>query len=102
MPTLDEIRRMLRGEASAIEEHVGVLDRSKIKAKRKRYTISLDGFDATLGFGKWNGHSISDMAKTRAGRDYLEFILRDFDDEELKSVVEYQLAEKSRSYDKKR
>jgi len=97
MPTLEEIRAKLRGGESPTEippAKAGALDHERIKNKRgknsKRYTVAITGLDATLHFGKNEGSSISDLAKTLSGRGYLDYILKEFQDDELKEIVRHQ------------
>ena len=61
------------------------------KSKRAYYTISVDGKDAILGFGKYINHSVSDLASFEDGREYLRWMRTGEFDPELMEICEYQL-----------
>lgn len=104
MPTLDEMRKWARGEATnslperpfAIERQVPerTLARAmeaKAVANKKggRYNISTDGNDAMLLFGEHSGKLISAMVNEQP--KYLHWIMcEDFADD-LKDVIRYQM-----------
>lgn len=53
-----------------------------------RYTVSDDGHDALLKFGKHKGNSISELAKSNSG--YLNWMLGQEFPEELKDIIKHQ------------
>lgn len=61
------------------------------KYSSSKYKISADGQDAILWFGRHNGYSVSDLAKTEDGRSYLKWILGQEFDVALKDICAYQL-----------
>jgi hypothetical protein len=113
MPSLEELRRWLRGEhleglpdarrrtgaSSPVDGpavaiggvKVGNVDTSKMVrgVADHRYTISMDGADATLHFGKWKGHRLSDMAKVPEGRSYMDWMLKEGFGADIKDVVNH-------------
>ncbi len=61
-------------------------------SKGGKYSISADGCDAVLLFGKHNGESVSTLSQDRDARGYLTWIVRDGEfDADLVEICEYQL-----------
>ena len=101
MPTLEEMRAWLAGDDetsygeslevrkcggtgnAAPSTHEGGVDLERMAAASgKKYTVSTDGRDAVLRFGKFKGDSVSDLAKSISGKGYLGWVLeKDFPDE---------------------
>jgi hypothetical protein len=90
---LDALLRPAKGKK-------GGVDMSKMESKRKRppgsksgkYTISADGRDALLLFGKHNGEHVSTLAKDHDHKSYLKWIISTGDfDGDLMEICEYQL-----------
>lgn len=94
MPSLEDLRRWLRGAslpgapdarrrapeaAHGSTSRPGGVDAEKMARNRKdhRYTVSMDGADAVLNFGKHKGLRISDLAKTDEGRSYMLWLLKE-------------------------
>jgi len=51
-------------------------------ASGRKYTVSTDGKDAVLRFGKFKGESVSELARSLSGKGYLSWILgKEFPDE---------------------
>jgi hypothetical protein len=49
---------------------------------KNKYDVRVDGRDARLKFGKWEGSLLSSLALSSEGKDYLAWIARsDFPDE---------------------
>lgn len=92
----DNTREEDDGEVSVTSEeiaiHVGVnLDKMKAAAAKhdRRYTVSIDGTDAMLFFGKFKGWSISNLANNEKG--YLRWMLEQEFPSPLQDVIKYQL-----------
>jgi len=116
MPTLSDFRRWLSGEIvngfprwpalggerKAEDEGPAEEDPRKKKFKEKfeaarrkasaKYSLSLDGKDATLHFGKYSGTTIREIAKTRGGRSYLKWTTSQDFPEEIKKIIQEVLA----------
>jgi len=102
MPKLDELRNHFGGvkKIPRKKRHPPVdmkAGAAKVLKKKKiYYTISTDGEDAVLHFGKLDGNRVSDIADEDPS--YLRWMLKEQDgklktimDSDLVSVVEYQL-----------
>ena len=67
-------------------------DRMKAKAQAKKrggkYNITDDGTDAHLLFGRNKGAKLSDLSKTRDGRSYLGWLIKEDFPQELKTLAE--------------
>lgn len=61
------------------------------KIKRPRFTMSVDGEDALLGFGRYSGSNVSDLARDEDGNDYLHWMIGQEFPDELKQVIQLQL-----------
>lgn len=59
--------------------------------RTSQFIVNSDGDDAVLFVGRHNGHTVSALTKTTAGRSYLKWVLTSDLQEELKSVCRYQL-----------
>lgn len=105
MPTVKEMREWLRGGRATpyglsvgAQINVQVSDDSQpvdadtsdwriVNATSGQYSISLDGKDALLQFGKWGGSRVSELAADSDGRSYLQWMLeQDFVAEILEIV----------------
>jgi hypothetical protein len=111
MPKLDEIRRWLRGgkateelpehwkearrKEKELEDELGELKmnrkldvaKARKKHERRMYEVSIDGADAKLNFGKFEGWKVSDMAGTKSGVQYLQWVLQQDFPRELKDII---------------
>lgn len=67
--------------------------RSRGSASSSFYTVSATGTDAQLKAGRYAGRSVSELAKSKDGRSYLRWILREDFPEELKGVIRHQMEE---------
>lgn len=104
MPDLKDIRRMLRGEEvegiapepsrvarprpkdSDPRLSPSSVDLEKMTVRSARYTVSTDGRDAVLNFGKHKGKTLSLLALS-SDASYLDWILGQEFPEELKGIV---------------
>jgi hypothetical protein len=72
---------------------VKALEKKKIKTRVEfvsgKYTISKDGDDVMLEFGKHKGRMLSDVVKTH--RSYVNWMLKEEFPEDLKDVCKYLL-----------
>lgn len=101
MPSLEELRRKLRGSPEAQEEKpkrrdVPAAVPTRNRKSGGRYKISSDGDDALILFGKHSGSRVSEMVSDPDKKRYLkEFVLASSSgfSEDLKSVVRHQLSE---------
>jgi hypothetical protein len=65
-------------------------------ASGRKYTISMDGKDAVLRFGKFKGQKVSDLAKSISGKGYLGWMLtKEFPDELVDIIKLYGVAPKA-------
>jgi hypothetical protein len=63
------------------------LEKARHMHNRRHYTISTDGEDAVLNFGKHKGSKLSELAESRAGRGYLRWILQNDFPKELQDLA---------------
>lgn len=108
MADLDDIRRLLRGEEveglkpapaprpkkAADGAEPTTVDLSKMNKLNARFSVSMDGKDATLHFGRYKGRTVSSMLdglNAVEERGYLFWMLKQEFPADLKSVVQYQL-----------
>ena len=110
MPTLEELRRWLRGddvpglpsweqrtkeeEPDTGKKPAGIrLDRVEeavseaAMRSRGRYTVDVSGDDARLDFGKFKGLKVSELAQSTDGARYLDWILEQEFPKELKEII---------------
>jgi hypothetical protein len=65
-----------KAKASTLEEALEMIEAAPVKkTKDARYTISTDGKDATLHFGKHRGSRISDLVKREDTKGYLRWLI---------------------------
>lgn len=113
MADIDDIRRFLRGEevegvvaeappskpAKRRERRPvegaapSTVDLEKMSSRGARYTVSMDGTDATLHFGRHKGKTLSVMVNDKDGRDYMRWMLKQDFPKELSQLVQYVLEE---------
>jgi len=107
MPTIAELRKWLRGEASE-----AISDQSRYEPKLPtisedfghvqhaprggKYKISASGDDALLLFGKYHGQTIKELAEDANGIGYLRWMLAQEFPTDLKDVVMFRLGMKKR------
>ncbi len=110
MPSLKEMRAWLRGDKETpYGRSVGAqtVDQSPVpdpcpidvdtgewrvvNALSGHYSVSLDGKDALLNFGKHAGMRVSELAADADGRSYLDWILKSDFVNELLGIVKVQL-----------
>jgi len=93
-PADDDTPELTDGDLSKVD--MNKMRRSRQTGNRTggsgKFTISTDGNDALIQFGKHAGENVSDLAEDPDGRSYLQWIVRSGDfDKDLIEVVEYQL-----------
>ena len=103
MPSLDQIRRWMRGEdvdglpinPPLMKENKRKPDSSRVADKRKsgkdgRFTM-FGKTDALINFGKHKGNKLSDLVKISGGRDYMKWMMREGFPDFLKEAIRHQL-----------
>ncbi|KKN67570.1 hypothetical protein LCGC14_0460250 [marine sediment metagenome] len=110
MPSQKEMRAWLRGDKEtsygrsisvesinkslADDPLAAVVDASGwrvVNAMSGEYSVSLDGKDALLNFGKHAGARVSELAADESDRSYLEWMLKSDFVAELLGIVKVQL-----------
>lgn len=80
--------RLCKGTGNAEPSPPGGVDLERMAASSgKKYSLSRDGRDAVLLFGKHKGDSISELAKSISGKGYLRWILEKDFDAELHEII---------------
>lgn len=62
-------------------------ERAASKKRGGKYRLTEDGKDATLMFGRHKDSTLSDLSKTRDGRSYLVWLVKQDFPEELKTMA---------------
>ena len=108
MPSLEELRRWLRGEdpdaipSQSHFEPTAPTDPEDFNTQVKRapqggkYKISSGGDDALLLFGKYNGHTIRELSEDPNGIGYLRWVLDQEFPSDLKDVIMFRLGMRKR------
>lgn len=100
MAKLEEIRKWARGKkVKGLPEPIRRNPVRKPQLENKivpvwvnaKYSISAEGDDALLLFGKFRGNRVSELINTARGRSYLKWIMKREFQNDLKEVCRYRL-----------
>jgi len=90
MPTVGEMRRRLRD--GKIAKRLKFVAAMKKKRNEVNFSITVDGKDARLAFGKHKGQKLGEIIGFPDGKGYLNWLVNNSDSSiELKDVARYQM-----------